>query len=238
MEAYSLITVPGEVFNRMFSLHRDVLLELRERCVDSSLSDAVYSTASDFLDDKIASLEDERDYMACIKGGLDDIRIFRGFSDAAFRAEVVPLIRKFRKISDTLVVIKRMRRFIEEDMQDELIARHEPTFRYLTFVLHEKFYTESLLPGVKASAAETAKSRKNPPSSGNFRKEVERYYKVETAFLDGVSWCTVLGFPITYDEVKAVHIVPEFLSQDALSHLFWNENDVRSDPRNGNSFYF
>ncbi|OQE46355.1 hypothetical protein PENCOP_c001G04316 [Penicillium coprophilum] len=77
--------------------------------------DSLQSTASDFLDAKIAAPKDEKEYISCNKEGLDEVYSSGLFNSDSFQAEIGPFLRRFRAASQTLDVIKRQRTLIQED---------------------------------------------------------------------------------------------------------------------------
>ncbi|KUM56717.1 hypothetical protein ACN42_g10485 [Penicillium freii] len=217
----------------MPATRRQALRGHQERSVSNSSKlsqvsqDSLQSTTSGFLDAKIATLEDEKEYISCIKQGLDEISSSGLLSSDAFQTEIGPVLRRFRETSQTLDVLKRQRTLIEEDLEVEVKRRRitGPSDDGLV----ERAYVDTIIPRVMGAAA---KIRKHAFDQKKFKKEVNRYYGLTTECVGETSFCHVLGFFLPAPSVKAAHLVPKSLSQAEVSHIFGVQDGVLSDPRN------
>ncbi|KAJ5826722.1 hypothetical protein N7447_003485 [Penicillium robsamsonii] len=230
--------IPERVSSLMPLSRRQALRGHQERSVSNSSrlsqisQDSLQSATSDFLDAKIAALEDEQEYTSCIREGLDEILSSGLLSSDAFQTEIDPILKRFRAASQTLNVIKRQRTLIEEDLEVEVKRRRitEP----LDDGLVQRAYMDTIIPRVMGTAAKT---RKQPFDQKKFRKEVNRYYGLTTECVGDMSFCHVLGFFIHASTVKAAHLVLKSLSQPEVSHIFGVQDGVFSDPRNSLLLY-
>ncbi|KAJ5920094.1 hypothetical protein N7516_010952 [Penicillium verrucosum] len=225
--------IPERISSLMPATRRQALRGHQERSVSNSSKlsqvsqDSLQSTTSDFLDAKIAALEDEKEYISCIKQGLDEISSSGLLSSDAFQTEIGPVLRRFRATSQTLDVVKRQRTLIEEDLEVEVKRRRitGPSDDGLV----ERAYVDTIIPRVMGAAA---KIRKHAFDQKKFKKEVNRYYGLTTECVGETSFCHVLGFFLPAPSVKAAHLVPKSLSQAEVSHIFGVQDGVLSDPRN------
>jgi hypothetical protein len=226
--------VPDRISSLMQANRRQALRDHQERSVSNSSrlsqisQDSLQSTTSDFLDAKIAALEDEMEYISCIKEGLDEISSPGLLNRDAYQTEIGPLLRRFRATSQTLDVVKRQRTLIEEDLEVEVKRRR--IAGPLDDGLVERAYVDTIIPRVMGAAA---KIRKSPFDQKKFKKDVNQYYGLMTESGKETSFCHVLGFFLPASTVKAAHVVPKSLSQAEVSHIFGVQDGVLSDPRNG-----
>ncbi|CAI7615909.1 unnamed protein product [Penicillium crustosum] len=217
---------------------RQALRGHQERSVSNSSKlsrisqDSLQSTTSDFFDAKIAALEDEKEYISCIKQGLDEVSSSGLLSSHTFQTEIGPILTRFRAISQTLDVLKRQRTLIEEDLEVEVKRRRVtgPSDNGLV----ERAYVDTIIPRVMDTAART---QKHPFNQKNFKKKVKEYYNVPTDFAEKTSYCHVLGFYLPGPSVKAAHLVPKSLSQEEVSHILGVQDGVLSDPSNALLLY-
>lgn len=189
--------------------------------------ESVSTVASDFLDAKISTLEDERSYIACVKDGLFDIKTAGLMSSEDYQGQIQPVLHKMRTASHTLTVLKRQRRFIEEDLDEEVkyMRMDEPEDGGLV----ERAYANTIMARVMSAAA---KIRRQPFDQRAFKKAVIKYYSLPAKREPPESCCHILGFSVVASSVKAAHIVPKSLNDAELSHLFGAETNARSDPQN------
>lgn len=225
--------IPERISSLMPANRRQALCDHQERSVSNSsrLSEvsqnSLQSTTSDFLDAKIAALEDEKEYISCIKEGLEEISSSGLLSSDAFQTEIDPVLRRFRAMSQTLDVIKRQRTLIEEDLEVEVKRRR--ITGPLDDGLVQRAYVDTIIPRVMGAAA---KIQKNVFNQKKFKKKVNRYYGLTTEYTGVTSYCHVLGFFIPTHSAKAAHLVPKSLSQAEVSHIFGVLDGVLDDPRN------
>lgn len=231
--------VPEGISSLMPENRRQALGGHQERSISnlSKLSrisqDSLQSATSDFLDAKIAAFEDEKEYIGCIKQGLDEISSSGLLSSDTFQTEIGPILTRFRATSQTLDVLKRQRTLIEEDLEVEVKRRRvtEPSDHGLV----ERAYVDTIIPRVMGAAAKT---EKHPFDQKKFKKKVNRYYNVPTDSVERTSYCHVLGFYLPASSVKAAPLVPKSLSQEEVCHIFGVQDGVLTDPSNGKKYPF
>lgn len=98
----------------------------------------------------------------------------------------------------------------------------------------------SMLTNVQSSRESCPQVRNNPRlhsiNTRAFKKPVIKYYAIKApAVQKENSWNHVLGFPGFTSPVKAAHIVPKGLSAEKIAHIFGQQDEVITDPRNGKS---
>ncbi|KAJ5793509.1 hypothetical protein N7457_000108 [Penicillium paradoxum] len=230
--------VPERISSLMPAKRRQDLRGHQERSISNSSKlsqvsqESLQSTTSNFLDVKIAALEDETEYIRCIKQGFDEILSAELLSSDAFQREIDPVLRRFRTTTQTLDVLKRQPTLIEEDLEVEVKRRR--IAGPLDDGLVERAYVDTIIPRVMGAAA---KIQKNAFDQKTFKKEVNRYYALPTENVGETSFCHVLGFFLPAPSVKAAHLVPNSLSQAEVSHIFGVQDGVLSDPRNALLLY-
>ncbi|KAJ5939216.1 hypothetical protein N7466_002350, partial [Penicillium verhagenii] len=231
-----LFPIPERTSSLMSATRREALRSHQERSVSNSSrlsqvsQESCQSTTSDFLHMKIAALQDEKEYIDCIKQGLEEGSSLGMIDKSVFQKEIEPVVKRFRMTSKTLDVLKRQRRLIEADLEME-VKRQRITGPPDDGIL-QRAYRDTIIPRVMGAAAKT---RKRPFDQRAFKKQVNEYYGLKEACMGTESWCHVLGFFV--NNVKAAHIVPKSLSQEELYHIFGVEDGVLSDPRNGLTLY-
>ena len=199
----------------------------RERKVSSSseLSDAS-TTVSDFLEEKICEYQQTINYLDVYKAGLIEARSSDKLKSSDFNKEITPVLDEYSKTCRTLKTLKRQKRFLEEDLTDELNSSKrlktdlEPDFDFL-----ERAYTSTVVPRVMGMA----KQQKSSLNQDRFRKDVIRFYRAQIG--ESNLWCHLTGWHQS-NMVKAAHLVPKSLSQEELSYLF-GVREVPYDARNG-----
>lgn len=231
--------VPKEISSLMPAARQSDLSARDNRFVSmssnlSNISHTCESAASEFLNAKIASLEDEKSYMSSIRDGLVEITMTGHLENSSFQNAIRPVLRRFRTASQALTVMKRQKRLIQEDLEAEVEVKRSRAVEPLDNGLLERAYMDAIVPRVMGAAAKT---RKSPLNQSKFKKEVGGYYGLDKHCQANESWCHVLGFPVPSGSVKAAHLVPKSLSHAEVSHIFGVEDGVLTDPRNGKAIY-
>ncbi|KOS45316.1 hypothetical protein ACN38_g3697 [Penicillium nordicum] len=95
------LPVPKRISSLMPANRLQALRGHQERSASNSSrlsqvsQDSLESATSDFLDAKIAALEDEKEYISCLKEGLDELSSSGLLSSNAFQTEIGPVLRGF-----------------------------------------------------------------------------------------------------------------------------------------------
>ncbi|KAJ5172130.1 hypothetical protein N7492_004723 [Penicillium capsulatum] len=232
--------VPERISSLVTPERRQAMREQQQRSVsaasrlsEASMSSAA-STASNFLDAKIAALENETTYIACVKEGLTEAALAGNLKDPVLQRELAPLISQMRSTASTLSILKRQRSFLVEDLEDAVASKRQRLRQPSDDGLLERAYRDTIIPRVMNASA---KQRAKPFDQRRFKKEVNRYYGLKEHCAKHMSWCQVLGLKIPKPNVKAAHIVPKSLIANEVAHIFGAGEVVLSDPRNALSLY-
>ncbi|KAJ5578387.1 uncharacterized protein N7459_007351 [Penicillium hispanicum] len=232
--------VPERISSLVTPERRQAMKEQQQRSVSAasrlsevSISSAA-SMASDFLDAKIAALEDETAYIECVKNGLTEAAVAGRVKDPVLQSELAPLINRMRSTVSTLSILKRQRILLVEDLEDAVESKRQRLRRPSDDGLLERAYRDTIIPRVMNASA---KQRAKPFDQSRFRKEVNQYYGIKEHCEHNTSWCQVLGLMIPKSNVKAAHLVPKSFTADEVAHLFGVGEVVLSDPRNALSLY-
>lgn len=209
--------------------HQGRSVSAASRLSEVSMSSAE-STTSDFLDAKIAALEDEAAYIECVKDGLDEAAVTGRTKDTDLQRELAPLANRMRSTTSTLSALKRQRNLLVEDLEDALALKRQRFRQPSDEGLLETAYADTIIPRVMNASA---KQRGTPFAQGQFKTEVNRYYGMKEKCKKGTSWCHVLGIELPKESVKAAHLVPKSPTDEEVAHLFGVGEVVLSDPRNG-----
>ena len=203
-------------------------LKRRERNISGLSGLSVASSASEFLETKIQSQSLELDYLRMYSSGLQAAHAAGSLEACEFTEQVGPVADEFAGISSELRVLKRQRKLLEEDLEEETsiakrqrLAHDEPDITFL-----ERAYTDSIVPRVMGASAKQKKSKFNQSA---FRKDVIDFYQAGHG--DQV-FCHLTGWWYA-KMVKAAHLVPKSLSEEEVSYLFGAKQLVLSDARNG-----
>ncbi|KAJ5826325.1 hypothetical protein N7474_003463 [Penicillium riverlandense] len=244
--------IPERISSLMPLSRRQALRHHQERSVSvaSKISQicqtSVDSTTTDFLEAKIAALEDEKAYLCCIREGLDDAKLAGLFTNASFQGQIGPCLTRFRSTASVLHILKRQRKMLEEDLEEEVALKRQRLCDPPDEGLLERAYRDTIIPRVMGASA---KQGARPFKQSQFKVAVNEHYDIATKCQKGTSYCHVLGLFLPASTVKAAHLVPKSMTQEELAPLFGGEHDVLADPRNGkeipsswlklaNEFYF
>lgn len=190
---------------------------------------------SDFMEAQINSLEDEKAYIQCFREGLDEARDAGKLSDRRLHQEIAPYLRRIRKTSGTLKVLKRQKKVLTEDLQEEMAIKKKRSNTSPDEGLLRRAYRDTIVPRVMGAVTKVAERKFN---QRRFKKGVEKHYGIREHCPKGYSWCHVLGRYEPAATVKAAHLVPKSLTDDEVAHLFGGEHKVQCDPQNGKQTRF
>ncbi|OJJ43919.1 hypothetical protein ASPZODRAFT_145056 [Penicilliopsis zonata CBS 506.65] len=182
------------------------------------------STTANFLDAKIEALENDKVHLCCTIEELDEAKIAGSLTDPDFQEQIGPLLAEFRSTMTTIHVLKRQRKMLQEDLQEEVELkrqrRHEPSDDGLL----ERAYRDTVIPQLMRAG--------QPFNQRQFKIKVHQFYGLTEACEKGTSFCHILGLFVPASTITTAHIVPRTLPQEEISHLFGGEYSFLTDPRN------
>jgi hypothetical protein len=206
--------------------------EKQQRCTSHSsiisMESIASTTVSDFLEEKIVSHQLDIEYLKSYKDGLHDAYLTKKISKDDFNKELSDIVKQFEPFSNEIRVLKRQRKIIREDLEDEIRdskkqnANLEPPIRFL-----ERAYTSTIVPKVMAASAKQKRSTFN---QSEFRREVVKYYGATKTDRSG-TYCHLTGWWDNKD-VKAAHLVPKSLSREETTYLFGASEPLEYMPQN------
>ena len=228
--------IPERYSSLMPHGHQKILKEQRRsisQVTQSSMVSVASSTVSEFLEDRIKSNEFEMDYLKTYQEGLHVAHTGEKITSEQFQTEMGTVLGNFCSVNKNLRVLKRQRKIIEEDIEDE-VEHHkrergedqEPDVSFL-----ERAYTNTIVPRVMGASA---KQRKSKFDQKAFRTDVMEYYGAQHG---EAAYCHLTGWHYS-KAVKAAHLVPKSLNGDEVSYIFGVGELVLSDPRNGKKHLF
>ena len=102
--------------------HQKMLNEQRRgsQTNQNSMHSDALSTVSEFLEGRIKSNELEMDYLKTYQEGLYIAHTGENITSEEFQAGIRAVLGNFRSINKNLGVLKRQRKIIEEDIEDEV----------------------------------------------------------------------------------------------------------------------
>jgi hypothetical protein len=220
-------SIPTQFSNLMAKTRQETLekKEAQYRSVSQASCMSVGSTVSEIMENKVAILDAELDYLKTYRNGVIDLHAV----DSEIKDELMEDIRASRKrmrsLESELAVLKRQKKIIRDDL-DESVPKHETVQDAYASVLCHKVMTAS------------SKQKGKKFDQEQFRNAVSQYYETLRS-QDGqrFKWCHVLRKWYQAQDVKAAHLVPKSLAGDELSYLFGVGEAILSDPRNGKWIY-
>jgi hypothetical protein len=237
-ELAELPMIPERISSLMAPSRQSALRIHKQRSVSaaSRLPEmSVESTTSDILDMKLAAMENELEYMRCVRDGLNEARQTEKISHDDFQREIQPFLKSFRSSSSTIQVLKTQRPLIIEDIDENVSAKRQRIEGPADQSLLEHAYRDAMISRVLGASAK----QKGPTfNQSKFRKQVYAYYGVNRHCQPGFGWCHVLGTILPKNYIKAAHLVPTSMTPKEVSHIFGVSDGVLGDPRNGKSVLF
>lgn len=186
------------------------------------------STVSEFLEAKLKYHEGEVDVLENYRKGFQEARVNEQMSQDDLQDALKIVLSEYKPHSDSINVLKRQRRIIEEDLADNVASKrardetNEPDIGLL-----ERSFAEIMVARVMTAS----KQKKSTFKQSRFRKSVVDYYDADGG--GGLAWCHLTGWHAS-SAVKAAHLVPKCLSSPELSGLFGVDDlDISYNPRNG-----
>lgn len=116
-------SIPEHVSSLMDTNRQQALSQIRGRSVSNSsrlwqISQDSHSTASDFLDAKIAALSDEQDYLICVQQGLSEALHSKKITPDMYEKESGTVLKSFLQGSQILRVMKRQHKLLLDDLEE------------------------------------------------------------------------------------------------------------------------
>ena len=172
---------------------------------------------SEFLDQKIADIDNELEYLEMTRAGLQKVLQEHTPDKEDIVSALKDLEHKDESWKKEMIIIKRQRKLIEDDMEEEGV--HKTV---------EEAYAQSMMNRVLVAAGKATKVKFDQTG---FRKSVLEYYNAldeETSFVH----CPLTGWCHPKD-VKAAHLVPKSFQSEEIAYLFGAGEIALTDPRNG-----
>lgn len=195
------------------------------------------STVSEFIEYKLSEFETEKFYTTCLAQGLQIMMRSGTLTTADYLGEIHPILRTYRNASTNLDLLERRQSSIQEDLLDDVQTRRDSLIGPVDVPAEQSYMSHNLLCVIKAARY----TRKISFNRRIFKKNVmERYLSPAERYRMTSGPCDELpalfhvysGFPALAGR-KMSHIVPKFLHEAELSHLFGVGEDVAQDPGNG-----
>lgn len=199
MSSFQKSRVPSPYSSLMSDHSQENLRISQARSTNAGSSVSSQSTVSEFLQSKIEELDSDLEYVAQYRRGLREAFESQTLSKRSYDEEYEDLEENTTALQRELVVVKRQRKTIEEDLVEK------PTSEQI-----EEAYTASMMQ--KRVLAATAKQPKQKFKTGKFREKVEEFYGAAEV-REGVNkvHCPLAGW-LMAEEVRCAHVVPRILS--------------------------
>lgn len=212
------------------SLKKRTLEEFQQRSVsmDSRISTA--SSVNDFIDLKVEKVEAHIASFTSLKQELFVSFRAKEITEKQYEDGLDELQKELGQLDKEESVLKRQRKLLEEDIEDEM-----PLYSDL-----DEAYRRILITKVAAASGKQPK-REHKFDKSRFRRQVKRFYGSEREILDGEdpveeSFCVLFGW-LPLGSSSAAHLVPKSLDSGELQYLFGvNDTSMLSDPRVGMFF--
>lgn len=213
-----------ERLSSLMPKHRLESLSLNSRKVTCTASQkSVAITASESLERQISEITSEIEYLDTYKEGVMELRGKpESEHEKDFAQELEDVDKRKLPLEREFVVLKRQKKFIEEDLEDQL-PHYETVQDAYASVLVDK------------TMSATGKQKKSRFNQSRFKKAVVNYYQASRTTEVGNEevYCHLLQSWLPAKLVKCSHLVPKSLQSEELSYLFGVGEALLSDPRNG-----
>lgn len=199
---------------------------------DARIGDLTQDTSSipDYLDTVLLTLESEIQYILCYKDGLKDLYDNSKLSPNDYRVERDKIVASEISIRHRALAIRLERRILTQDMEERMPVEDELRWAYSrSWDMRER--------------AAIGNQRRLGTLRGLFEEEVLHIYQAKEEELsdsdmygEGVGdqtriRCHVLGWP-PEGSSGIVHIVPEYLDEEFLAHIFGAKIKPATDLQN------
>ncbi len=214
--------LPERFSSRLAAPVRKELDTIKIRKVSATSTITAKSSVSGFLEAQIMGLEADLDYVKHYRQGLEEVARENVVAKRDLEEETSQLEDEDLERKKQLVVLKKQRKILEEDLLESGFPERT-----------EEAYAETMAHKVMRS---TAKMNKSCFNQSAFRKSVEAYYDASRVVEgEAQAHCAVFGW-MGSRLTRAAHIVPKALETQELAYLFGVGDVVLSDPRNGMQF--
>ena len=217
--------VPPAILSSLPKSLCDELAVRKQRSLGSDQNAQEYRSVSDFLEDRIQHLTNDIEYIDSAHKSLNCALENSTLSAKEFRDALRPFMPPICLITKELKTLKRQRKLITEDMDEEVAIKKRQLTGPSATGLYLKAYTDSIVQRVMTACKQ--KTRKKFDAS-QFKKSVNEYYGISKER----GYCQITGDFFMPRKTKAAHIVPKSLTGDEISYLFGSELVVALDPRN------
>ncbi len=207
----------------MASARQSTLSTIKQRAISYSSQISVAFNVSEFLESKILGLESTIEYVDSYKAGLVELYEGNKIEKRAYDEEIKEVDRQVREVEEQGVALKRQKKIIQEDLQEE-----RPKYETM-----EQAYASVITAKVMAAS----RQKNSNFNQTAFKESVYAYYDAaippeKNPEIQRKVWCPISGWN-PEDTMKAAHLVPKSLESTELSHLFGVGEAVLYDPRNG-----
>ncbi|KAJ9286803.1 hypothetical protein DTO021C3_5535 [Paecilomyces variotii] len=210
-------------------LHRTTISHSRRVSAASTIS--ATSSISQFVDQRAQVLEAEIDLIKAYRSGLSNLKATNKIDIGEYDKTFREIESRKRRLDHESLLLKRQRKALEEDIDDEISARIGASREELDRIMEIAY--SSLVTDRVMSASKLKLQRQGPKhNQSKYRERVIRYLQAQPH--ESVVWCHILGRALPRSSVKAAHIVPKSLESEQLSYFFGaSELRVSMDKRNG-----
>lgn len=195
------------------------------------------SRVSEFLESKVELLQAEVDYLHDYQHGLRLAVASEKLALGSYREEMERLDNTYLPVLDELKTIKKQRKTLEGDMEDDLELPIDPDDDTKRSKLDpepnvdfmERAYASTMVARIMSA---TANQKQRRFDQSKFKKDVAAYLHAHDPDDPDTLWCHLTGWKYQ-GVVKAARLVPKALKGDELAHLFGVDEIVLSNPKNG-----
>lgn len=120
-------------------------------------------------------------------------------------------------MSSIIRVLKTQRPLIIEDIDEEILAKHQRIKGSVDKSLLEYSYRNAVISRVLGASV---KKRSHKFDQSAFKKGVYMYYSTNEHCRPGLGGCHVLGTVLPQDQIKAAHFVSKSMTSEEVSYLF------------------
>jgi hypothetical protein len=221
MLSFTRPEIPERYSSLVSDKSRNKLDEIKKRRVSVVSQISFESNTRDFIRAKEASVIIDLEYVGTMRNGLKEAYQNGALGKAAYNEAMVDLDGGRRAKQEELIVHKRQKKILTEDLEEQL-----PSYDNM-----ETAYTNVLVNKVMLA---NAKQKKSKFERSKFRSAVDNFYNSKKV-LNGLQlgWCHALGRWITHKGVKAAHLAAKSLDGRDLAYLFGVGEAVLMDPTNG-----
>ncbi|KAJ9208722.1 hypothetical protein C8Q69DRAFT_460581 [Paecilomyces variotii] len=223
-ERHSSLMSPG---HQNAILHRTTISYSRRVSAASTIS--ATSSISQFVDQKAKVLEADLELLKAYRDGLSDLKTTKKIDIGEYDKTFREVENRKRQLDKENLVLKRQRKILEEDIDDEISANIGASHGELDKIMEIAY---SSLVTDKVMAASNLSTQGPKHNQSKYRQAVIKYLSAKPH--EGLVWCHILGRHIPSRLTIAAHIVPKSLESEQLSYLF-GASDLRvsMDRRNG-----